>query len=209
MLLVMRVTPAYVTLVTDMSKDNGRPRDARIDSAVLDAATALLAEVGYADLTVAAIADRAGTSRPAVYRRWPSKAHLVHEAAFRDADATPTAHTGVLEDDLRTLVRRTADLLTTPLARLAVPGLIAEAAADPSLHARLLERFSTQGWIGVEDYLRAAAESGAVRPDLDAVTVMELVIGAALVAMLVRGPEGLTDEWVERTASVVLQGIRP
>lgn len=209
MLLVMRVTPGYVTLVTDMSKDNGRPRDARIDSAVLDAATALLAEVGYADLTVAAIADRAGTSRPAVYRRWPSKAHLVHEAAFRDADATPAAHTGVLEDDVRTLVRRTADLLTTPLARLAVPGLIAEAAADPSLHARLLERFSSQGWIGVEDYLRTAAESGAVRPDLDAVTVMELVIGAALVAMLVRGPEGLTDEWVERTASVVLQGIRP
>ena len=103
-----------------MSKDQGRPRDARIDRAVLDAAAALLHEVGYADLTVAAIADRAGTSRPAVYRRWPSKAHLVHEAAFRDADTTETLRTGVLEDDLRDLVRRTAGLLASPLARLAV-----------------------------------------------------------------------------------------
>ncbi len=192
-----------------MSKDQGRPRDARIDRAVLDAAAALLHEVGYADLTVAAIADRAGTSRPAVYRRWPSKAHLVHEAAFRDADTTGTLRTGVLADDLRELVRRTADLLASPLARLAVPGLVAEAAADPSLHARLLERFAQHGWIGVEDYLDRAAEAGQVRRGVDAATVLELAIGAALVAMLVRGPEGLDEAWVDRTTAVLLQGISP
>lgn len=191
-----------------MSKDTGRPRDARIDTAVLDAATALLHEVGYADLTVAAIADRAGTSRPAVYRRWPSKAHLVHEAAFRDADTTEPRHTGELEVDVRELVRRTADLLTTPLARLVVPGLIAEAAADPTLHARLLDRFASQGWVGVDAYLRTAADAGQVRRDVETVTVIELVIGAALVAMLVRGADGLTEEWVDRTAAVVLHGIR-
>ena len=192
-----------------MSKDQGRPRDARIDRAVLDAAAALLHEVGYADLTVAAIADRAGTSRPAVYRRWPSKAHLVHEAAFRDADTTGTLRTGVLADDLRELVRRTADLLASPLARLAVPGLVAEAAADPSLHARLLERFALHGWIGVEDYLDRAAEAGQVRRGVDAATVLELAIGAALVAMLVHGPEGLDEAWVDRTTAVLLQGISP
>ena len=212
-MLVRAVTRGYVTLVTDMSKgnrkDQGRPRDARIDRAVLDATAALLHEVGYADLTVAAIADRAGTSRPAVYRRWPSKAHLVHEAAFRDADTTGTTRTGVLETDVRELVRRTCELLSSPLARLAVPGLIAEAAADPTLHARLLERFALQGWIGVEAYLVAAAEAGQVRRDVDAVTVLELAIGAALVALLVRGPEGLTDEWIDRTTAVLLDGIRP
>ncbi len=175
---------------------------------MLDAATALLHEVGYADLTVAAIADRAGTSRPAVYRRWPSKAHLVHEAAFRDADTTEPRHTGDLGADVRELVRRTAELLTTPLARLAVPGLVAEAAADPTLHARLLDRFASQGWVGVEPYLRTAAEAGRVRPDVDAVTVIEFVVGAALVAMLVRGADGLTGEWVDRTTAVVLHGIR-
>lgn len=176
---------------------------------MLDAAAALLHEVGYADLTVAAIADRAGTSRPAVYRRWPSKAHLVHEAAFRDADTTDTLRTGVLEDDLRDLVRRTAGLLASPLVRLAVPGLVAEAAADPNLHARLLERFAQHGWIGVEDYLARAAEGGQVRRDVDAVTVLELAIGAALVAMLVHGPEGLDEAWVDRTTAVLLHGISP
>lgn len=191
-----------------MAREIGRPRDARIDGAVLDAATELLLEVGYADLTVAAIADLAGTSRPAVYRRWPTKAHLVHEAVFRATVASERPQTGTLATDVRELVRRTAELLTTPLARLAVPGLIAEAAADPALHARLLERFSAEGWGGIGAYLRAATDAGDVRPGVDAATVMEVVIGAALVAMLVRGPDGLTDDWVDRTTSVVLAGIR-
>ncbi len=191
-----------------MVKENGRPRDARIDAAVLDAATALLHEVGYAEMTVAAIADRAGTSRPAVYRRWSSKAHLAHEAAFRDAVTSEPSATGVLEDDVRDLVRRTAEMLTTPLARLVVPGLIAEAATDPTLHARLLERFSEHGWGGVQAYVGAAVQEGRVRSDVDAATVMELVIGAALLALLVHGPDGLTEAWVDRTARVVFHGIR-
>jgi AcrR family transcriptional regulator len=191
-----------------MANENGRPRDARIDRAVLDAAAELLTEVGYAELTVAAIADRAGTSRPAVYRRWPTKAHLVHEATFGDSTTTEAARTGDLETDVRELVRTTAELLTSPLARLAVPGLIAEASSDPTLHARLLDRFATEGWSGIEDYLVTATDAGAVRAGVDAVIVIELVIGAALVAMLVRGPDGLTDAWVDQTTAVVLGGIR-
>ena len=192
-----------------MANENGRPRDARIDRAVLDAAAELLLEVGYADVTVAAIADRAGTSRPAVYRRWPTKAHLIHEATFGDSVMHEPPRAGTLETDIRELVRRTAELLTTPLARAAVPGLIAEASADPTLHARLLERFASEGWSGTEAYVRTAAASGEIRAGVDAVGIIEVVIGAALVAMLVRGPDGITDEWVDQTTTFVLGGIRP
>ncbi|WP_376707719.1 helix-turn-helix domain-containing protein [Nocardioides alcanivorans] len=61
---------------------SGRPRDRRIDTAVLEAAAELLVERGYARVTLGAIAQRAGTTTPAIYRRWPSKAHLVHEVAI-------------------------------------------------------------------------------------------------------------------------------
>ena len=37
---------------------------------------------------MAAVAERAGTTKTALYRRWSSKAELVHEAAFPTA---PTA----------------------------------------------------------------------------------------------------------------------
>lgn len=191
-----------------MTTENGRPRDARIDAAVLDAAAALLPEVGYADLTVAAIADRAGTSRPAVYRRWPGKAHLVHEAVFGDADTSAIDATGDLGQDLRQIVARTAALLASPLARLAVPGLIGEAASDPSLNQRLLDRFVGRGWSGLDDYLAEATARGRLKPGFDAAILLELVIGSALAAMLVRGPDGLTDAWVDDITRILLDGVR-
>lgn len=191
-----------------MSSENGRPRDTRIDSAVLDAAAELLPQTGYADLTVAAIADRAGTSRPAVYRRWPSKAHLVHEAVFRDADTSRVPVTGRLEEDLHSIVARTAALLTSPLARLAVPGLIGEAASDPSLNQRVLDRFAGSGWSGLDAYLSEAAARGELREGFDAGVLLEVVIGSALAAILVRGPDGLTDAWVSDTTRMLLDGVR-
>lgn len=191
-----------------MSSDNGRPRDTRIDSAVLDAAAELLLAVGYADLTVAAIAERANTSRPAVYRRWPSKAHLVHEAVFRDADTSRVPVTGDLGRDLHSIVARTAALLTSPLARLAVPGLIGEAASDPSLNQRVLDRFAGSGWSGLDAYLADAAAHGELRAGFDAAALLEVVIGSALAAVLVRGPDGLTDTWVSDTTAILLDGVR-
>ena len=124
-----------------MVVDFGRPRDPRIDSAVLRATVELLAETGYPGLLVSAIAQRAGTSKPAIYRRWPSKAHLVHEAVFPLGAATAIPDTGSLPEDLHEMVRRTMAVLTTPAAKAALPGLVGEMAADPTLHSALLERF--------------------------------------------------------------------
>lgn len=192
-----------------MNNPSGRPRDGRIDDAVLTAAAELLTEVGYAELTVAAIADRAGTSRPAVYRRWPSKAHLVHEATFRDSVTAGAPRTGSFAEDLHELVRRTAELLTTPMARIAVPGLIAEAATDPVIHQRLLERFSAGGWRGLDATLAAAVAGGELDAEVDALVMLEMVIGSALAATLTRGPDGLTPDWVAKTARILLNGVRP
>src|ERR1700745_3279406 len=103
----------YVTLSFVMAIDIGRPRDPRIDTAVLRATVDLLGETGYAELSVDAIARRAGTSKPAIYRRWPSKAHLVHEAVFPIDEGTELPDTGSLADDVREMVRRSAEVLTT------------------------------------------------------------------------------------------------
>src|SRR6516165_9256026 len=111
------VTATYVTLSFVMVVDFGRPRDPRIDSAVLRATVELLAETGYSGLLVSAIAERAGTSKPAIYRRWPSKAHLVHEAVFPIGEATEIPDTGSLPGDLREMVWRTMNVLTTPAVR--------------------------------------------------------------------------------------------
>jgi AcrR family transcriptional regulator len=189
-----------------MKPDIGRPRDARIDSAVLGSTVDLLGETGYAGLSVDAIARRAGTSKPAIYRRWPSKAHLVHEAVFPLSDATELPDTGSLASDVREMMRRTVTVLTTPAARAALPGLVGEMAADLTLHAALLERFSDILARGLSERLADAAARGEVRPDVSAADLVEEIAGTTLLALLTRG-NALDNAWLQRTAARITRGI--
>jgi AcrR family transcriptional regulator len=193
-----------------MVVDFGRPRDPRIDAAVLRATVELLAETGYSRLLVAAIAARAGTSKPAIYRRWPSKAHLVHEAVFPIGAATAIPDTGSLPEDLREMVRRAMTFLTTPAAKAALPGLVGEMAADPTLHSALLERFAGIIGGGLAELLKRAAARGEVRGDVTAAELAsqltEAIAGITLIALLTRVTE-LDDPWVDRTTTLLLKGI--
>jgi AcrR family transcriptional regulator len=189
-----------------MTTDLGRPRDPRIDDAVLRATVQLIGKTGYADLSVDAIARRAGTSKPAIYRRWPSKAHLVHEAVFPIGDATALPDTGSLAGDVREMMRRTVAVLTGPAARAALPGLVGEMATDLTLHTALLERFGDILSRGLTERLDDAAERGEVRPEVTAADLVEVLAGITFLALLTRG-EALDDAWVERTATLITRGI--
>ena len=203
---VESATAGYVTLSHVMTTDLGRPRNRQIDEAVLTATAELIGEMPYAELSVDAIAQRAGTSKPAIYRRWPSKAHLVHEAVFPIGRATEIPSTGSLADDIRAMVRRVAAVLTAPPARAALPGLIAEMAADPTLHAALLNRFGDIITRGVGEFLRDAAERGEARPDVSGEDLAEAVAGITLVSLLTRGAAP-DDGWMDRAATLIMRGI--
>ena len=189
-----------------MVVDFGRPRDPRIDAAVLRATVELLAETGYSGLLVSDIAKRAGTSKPAIYRRWPSKAHLVHEAVFPIGAATAIPDTGSLPEDLREMVRRTMNFLSTPAARAALPGLVGEMAADPTLHSALLERFADIITGGLAERLEKAVARGEARADVTAAELAEAVAGLTLLTLLTR-PTDLGEGWVDRTTTLLLKGI--
>src|SRR3954471_8724184 len=97
----------------------GRPRDPRIDAAILRATTDLLVEIGYSNLTMAAVAERAGTTKTALYRRWSSKAELVHEAAFPAAPTAIETPAGDFRADIRAMLAATRDVFTSPVVRAA------------------------------------------------------------------------------------------
>jgi hypothetical protein len=109
----------------------GRPRDRGIDEAILRATAELLVSVGYAALTLAAVAQRAGTTKTALYRRWSSKAQLVHEAAFPAPVTTLIPESGDLTTDIRALIAGSRSIFTDPVTRAALPGLLGEVGADP------------------------------------------------------------------------------
>ena len=189
-----------------MTTEIGRPRNPRIDDAVLRATVELIGETAYAELTVGAIAARAGTSKPAIYRRWPSKAALVHEAVFPLDASTELPDTGTLFGDLREMLRRTLAVLSAPAARAALPGLVGEMAADPALHTALLERFGDILVHGLGEYLDAAVARGEVRAEVTATDLAESIAGVTFLALLSRG-EAPDDAWIERTTTLIARGI--
>ncbi|MFT8395606.1 TetR/AcrR family transcriptional regulator [Propionibacterium sp.] len=85
-----------------------RRRGAALESALLDAAWQELSERGYDALTIDGVAERAGTSRPVIYRRWAGKPELVQAALVHglrtERGAVPD--TGTLRGDLIALMRR-------------------------------------------------------------------------------------------------------
>ncbi|MDP9165576.1 MAG: TetR/AcrR family transcriptional regulator [Actinomycetota bacterium] len=184
----------------------GRPRDPRIDAAILAAAADLLVEIGYANLTMAAVAERAGTTKTALYRRWSSKAELVHEAAFPVAPTALTTPEGDIVGDVRAMVAAARDVFTTPVVAAALPGLIADMAADAELNARVMSRFV--GLFGiVRDRLVNAVSRGEVRPDVDPERLIEIIGGATLLRLLLDPSGFLDDSWVEQTAAIISHGV--
>lgn len=85
-----------------------RPRDAEIDRKLLDAARHLLDEVGYDELTMEAVAAEAGVGKPSLYRRYPSKAHLLFEVQAVAMVPAELPDTGSFRGDLVALAIGTA-----------------------------------------------------------------------------------------------------
>ncbi len=78
----------------------GRPRDPSIDRRVLAEVRRRLASDGYESLSVAAVAASAGTTRAAIYRRWPDKADLATAAIAELPEAGPQPATDDPFEDL-------------------------------------------------------------------------------------------------------------
>jgi AcrR family transcriptional regulator len=187
----------------------GRPRDARINQSVLQATTEILEEVGYQRLTIAAVASRAATTPPAVYRRWPTKAHLVHEAVFPSTidSLSPKEHD--LRAGLRSMLVSGVQLLSQPAARAAVPGLLAELTAAPEVHADILGRFAGSEWGWLHNRIAQGIDEGEVRPEVRPETLLDMISGSAFLASAVGPPDRIDERWVDEVIDLILRGITP
>ena len=119
----------------------GRPRDASIDDAARMACRELLIEAGWEGTSLSAVADRAGVSRPALYRRWPTKTHLVFDTLFGWADELlPKGIDQPPDEWMRTAVDISFELFGDPAVRAGTPGLLAVIASDDDMRDSLWQR---------------------------------------------------------------------
>jgi AcrR family transcriptional regulator len=115
--------------------------DPSLEGAILDAALAAVAELGYDRMTMDDLAARAGVGKAAIYRRWSSKGEVVAEAIAhwrRALGPSTTPDTGSLRGDLDALVEAVRDYNDNELNMFRVViGVATAAMRDPVLSAAL------------------------------------------------------------------------
>lgn len=109
----------------------GRPRDTRLDDAVLATFAALLHEQGYPEISLEQVARRAGVGKPALYRRWRNKAALAVDCLATIVDLDPVPDTGSLSGDLEAAWERLHTLWQQPRAGQNIAGLLVDLQHDP------------------------------------------------------------------------------
>ncbi|MGW3300770.1 TetR/AcrR family transcriptional regulator [Streptomyces rubiginosohelvolus] len=208
------------TKAPDSSRRSDRSR-----RAILDAALALVTEVGYRRTTIEGIAARAGVGKQTIYRWWPSKAAVLMDAfldlagrsaegagsgegASSDAAAQGIPDTGDLAADLKLVLRATVDELNDPVLEAPTRALTAEGIVDAKLGAAFVHKLLDPQLALYVTRLRAAQEAGDVRADVDPRIALELLIGPLMHRWLLRTLP-LTHAYADEIVDYAVGGLAP
>ncbi|MFJ5546537.1 TetR/AcrR family transcriptional regulator [Streptomyces sp. NPDC093225] len=183
--------------------------------AILTAAFDLAGELGYAKLSIEAIAARAGVGKQTIYRWWPSKGAVLFDAFLMlseggegEAETAGLPDTGDLAADLKTVLRATLAELADPRIAEPMRALTIEVAGDPELAARYAESLDEPVREIKRRRLRAARDAGQLAADVDLDVAIDGIWGPLLNRWLLRtGP--LNPEYTDALVDTALRGLRP
>ncbi|MEJ2864070.1 TetR/AcrR family transcriptional regulator [Actinomycetospora flava] len=181
----------------------GRPRNTEIDRLVLEVVLRHLRRDGLPGLSVASVAEEAGTTRAAVYRRWSGRTELALAAlaTIRDGDPGPSSG-DPFADLVAELARFRRFVVEHDATALVAAALVA--GTDPRVREQIRHHLM-EPWRGrLRACLRAGVEAGHLRGHADHTTAEDLLTGSWL-AHAARG-DTLAEDWAARTAAMVWAG---
>lgn len=173
---------------------------------MLRATREILDEVGYAGLTVDAVAARAVVSRAAIYRRYASKAEMAFAATVHGPRTPPPADTGSLHGDLYELARAFHTAMATPAARQLAPALMADLAQNPDLTARFRQNFLAAERADFAVVIDRAVGRGELARHIDP-AVAHLLLAGPHVAALYAFHDPVDETLIGQLATAAAAGL--
>lgn len=167
-----------------------------------------LAAVGYGRLSIEGVARRAGVSKTALYRRWPTKQPMVvalfesialHAAAMTD--------TGSLAGDVELFLREAMAILRDPLMAAILPDLLAEGARSSAFAGEMLATIRDPRRARAAELVHRAIRRKELPRSLDVETAIDCLAGPLYWRVsVVRTPVG--DDYLARLSRVVIAAMR-
>lgn len=189
----------------------GRPRDASVDSAIVQAVLGVLDEVGLAAMSMDAVAARAGVGKATIYRRWSSKEDMVIDAIASLVAAVEVPETDDIRTDLITLLERLRVFMSEMKGGSIFPWLIAEVAAGTEVGRHYAEAVILPRRAMIAQVIGHAVEIGTLRPDLDVQLAVDMITGPAILRKMIQPMRRVDEKWEERLVDSLLVGwqIKP
>jgi AcrR family transcriptional regulator len=171
-------------------KSPGRPRSARADEAIIEAVLDLLADGTLAEeISIEAVAARAGVGKATIYRRWSNKDALLVDAVATIKGEPPKLAGESVRDDLVTLLRPMAAPADTRAGKI-VPCLLSAMHRSPSL-TRCFQKITEPRRELMRQVLARGVEAGELRADLDFDLVTVMLVGPLVSQSLIGWNPGL------------------
>jgi AcrR family transcriptional regulator len=186
------------------SGPGGRPRNEHIDAAVIAATLAMLDEDGYGGVSLEAVARRAGTSRPAIYRRWPGRPSLLLAAIADRLDLPTPPDTGCTLCD----IGESFDVVLNAYRSFrpeTLSALYAECANDPDLRARYRATVIEPTRAAISRTIDRAIARGDLRSHIDRKLLVDIV-SSLVQDRAMFGPQHLDDAEAEHAIEILLRG---
>ncbi|GAB2979490.1 TetR/AcrR family transcriptional regulator [Saccharothrix stipae] len=192
---------------------DGTRRSERSRVAILTATRELISEVGYAKLTIEAIAARAGVGKQTIYRWWPSKGAVVFDSLLvlseqPDGGGIELPDTGDVEADLKAVLRATAAEFADPAFEAPIRALNTEIINDPELAAAYREKMERPMRAAKQRRLLSAQRAGQIAADADLDLLIDVLYAPLAQRWLLRsGP--LDDDFADALVDTALRAFRP
>jgi AcrR family transcriptional regulator len=184
----------------------GRPRSDKAHLAILKAALALVAEIGFRVLTIDLIAERAGVGKTTIYRRWPNKAAVVMDAFLAlvgPGTKFPAGASAVQRIKLQ--MRLQARFFRSSKGRM-IKALLGEAQFDAELAKAFRDRWIKPRREMTRGVLLDAIRQGELRSDIDLDATIDLLYGPIYYRLQI-GTGPITEAFTDRVLVDVMRGL--
>jgi AcrR family transcriptional regulator len=166
-----------------------RTLDSSTTQAIERAALLLLAEVGFGQMSVEAVAERAGVGKPAIYRRYANLPDLITAVVGQKLSPLEAPDLGNTRSEIL-LAMQTGFPMDGPEYVRLIGGLIGEENRHPELIERFRQNILLPRRKIVEELIERGIERGDIRSDISAVSALDLLAGPLLARVFAGEPTG-------------------
>ncbi|MDF0489931.1 TetR/AcrR family transcriptional regulator [Sphingomonas sp. H39-1-10] len=184
----------------------GRKRSESSRLAILQAAFALMEEVGFDRMSIEGVAARAGVGKTTIYRWWESRGVLAVEAFLTMVEpAIAFRETGSAKEDMIAQMQALAELYRGPTGRF-VREMIGSSQSDPAMRSAFHDLFLAPRREAARAVFRRGQAAGEFRSDVDADAAIDALYSPIYYRLL--ASDGPIDERaVAKIAVLVMNGL--